>query len=402
MKQVTQAIPITAYSAVTSCGLGNKPLFEALVLQRDCLEPLALFDTKSAVCVGEVRETLPEISDDFIRFKTRNAQLALATVDCEGQRIRHAVQCAIDKYGASRVGVVIGTSTSGMYETELAYETYLKSGTMPKNFDFLNQHAWGGTAGYLKNELGLSGPSYAISTACSSSSKAIASAQRLITTGVCDAVLAGGVDTICQLTLYGFSSLELVSEQPCTPLDQHRGGISLGEGGALLLLEKPSADFEACPQLLGCGESSDAYHMTAPHPDGAGAQAAMQIALQQAGLETGDIGYLNLHATGTKMNDASEMKAVHAVFGTDITCSGTKGTTGHTLGAAGAIESIIALLALENGVLPGTSRLKQLDDDFKCRVLYKPEQVKVDKVMSNNFGFGGNNACLIFGRGSHV
>jgi 3-oxoacyl-[acyl-carrier-protein] synthase-1 len=141
--------------------------------------------------------------------------------------------------------------------------------------------------------------------------------------------------------------------------------------------------------------------MTAPHPDGAGAQAAMQMALKQAGLKTDDIGYLNLHATGTKMNDASEMKAVHAVFGADITCSGTKGTTGHTLGAAGAIESIISLLALEHGVLPGTNRLKQLDDNFKCRVLYKPEHVKVDKVMSNNFGFGGNNACLIFGRDLH-
>ncbi|MDX8378027.1 MAG: beta-ketoacyl-ACP synthase [Mariprofundales bacterium] len=401
MKYIAQAIPITAYSAVTDCGLGNASLFEAISTQRNCLKPLELFTIDSSACVGEVRESLPAIANDLMRFNTRNAQIALATLDSDNKLVRKAVQRAIAKYGADRIGVVIGTSTSGMYETELAYADYLASGEMPHNFDFLNQHAWGATADYLKNELGLFGPSYAISTACSSSSKAIASAQRLITTGVCDAVLAGGVDTICQLILYGFSSLDLISEKPCTPLDQDRQGISLGEGGALLLLEKPAADFAACPQLLGCGESSDAYHMTAPHPDGEGAQAAMQMALAQAGLNKGDIDYLNLHATGTIMNDVSEMKAVHAVLGTDIACSGTKGITGHTLGATGAIESVISLLALEHGLLPGTAGLKQLDERFKCQVLYKPEQAKANKVMNNNFGFGGNNASLIFGRGQY-
>lgn len=397
MKHSVQAIPVTAYSAVTACGLGNDVLFAALESQTSHLAPLQLFEVEQNVSVGEVRNVLPKIESRLARFNTRNAQLALATLDCENAKVRKAVQHAVEKYGAHRIGVVIGTSTSGMYETELAYESYLKQGHMPDNFDFLNQHAWGATADYIKAELGLAGPSYVISTACSSSSKAVASAQRMILAGVCDAVIAGGVDSLCQLTLHGFSSLELVTEQPCSPLDKDRVGISLGEGGGLLVLEKPAPEHKNCIQLLGCGESSDAYHMTAPHPDGEGAQAAMQAALNQAGFKAFDIDYLNLHATGTIMNDASEMRAVEAVLGTEIPCSGTKGITGHTLGAAGAMESIIVMLALERSLLPGTARLQHIDPAFKCNILQNPEKKDVKRVMSNNFGFGGNNASLIFG-----
>lgn len=399
MKQVPQSIPITAYSAVTACGLGNTPLYMALESGKNCLGPLELFHINIPTCVGEVREVLPEISESLRRFDTRNARLALATLNCEKGSVRHAVMHAIEQYGADRIGVVIGTSTSGIYETELAYEYFQDKQHMPEGFDFLNQHAWGATADYLKYELGLSGPAYAISTACSSSSKAIASAQRLIASGVCDAVLAGGVDSLCRLTLYGFSSLELLSEKPCTPLDKNRQGINLGEGGALLLLEKPDSQHADRPHLLGCGESSDAYHMTAPHPDGLGAQQAMHIALTQAGLSAKEIDYVNLHATGTLMNDASEMNAIKAVFETAVKCSGSKGITGHTLGAAGAIEAVISLLALEHRLMPGTAGLTQTDTAFAYDILEKSETVQAMRtVMSNNFGFGGNNASLIFGQ----
>jgi len=395
---IMQPMPITAYSAVTACGLGNKPLLEALQTTTSHLKKLSVFDADINALVGEVAAKLPCVSAEKKRFKTRNAQLALAALNCDGNSVRQAVMRAVEKYGADRVGVVLGTSTSGMHETELAYTTYLKSGGMPESFDFICQHAWGATADFLKEELGLQGPSYAISTACSSSSKSIASAQRLIDAGVCDAVLAGGVDSLCQLTLYGFSSLDLVADSPCTPLDENRVGISLGEGSGLLLLERPSHEYQNCLHLLGYGESSDAYHMTAPHPEGEGAKAAMLEALAKSGLKAEAIGYLNLHATGTRMNDASEMKAVEQVFPHGISCSGTKGVTGHTLGAAGAIESIISLLAIEHAMLPGTMGLTNIDKAFKMPVLKKTKHQKVNTVMTNNFGFGGNNASLIFGR----
>ncbi|MCK5924191.1 MAG: beta-ketoacyl-[acyl-carrier-protein] synthase II, partial [Methylococcales bacterium] len=259
-------IPITACSTISACGLGTAALHKGVISGKHCLHPPRLIDIDFPAFVGEVQDKLPEINPDLARFASRNARIALAALNHEPDGLRAALQKASNQYGSHRIGVVIGTSTSGIFETENAYQYLAEAGQIPDSYSFPHQHAWVATAQFLKHELALEGPCYAISTACSSSSKTIACAQRLIVSGVCDAVLAGGVDSLCRLTLLGFKSLDLVAEQPCTPLDQNRSGISLGEGAGLLLLEKPAPEFSDCVHLLGAGESSDAHHMTAPHP----------------------------------------------------------------------------------------------------------------------------------------
>ena len=393
-----QPVFITAYMAVTACGVGKKPLLDALLKQRSALKPARMIKLDFLTYTGEVESALPEIRGDLKPYDTRNARIALAALDCEDGAFRKAVVAAVDRYSAERVGVIIGTSTSGIYETELAYQAEVATGKWPESFDFKHQHAWVATAEFLKKELELRGPCYAISTACSSSGKAVAAGQRMIETGICDAVVVGGVDSICHLTLHGFNSLELTSEQPCTPLDRDRNGISLGEGAGLLLVER-EATVDTSASLVGYGESSDAYHMTAPHPDGEGSAQAMRSALAMAGLQAEAIGYVNLHATGTRLNDQSEMRAMASLFGQETPCSGTKAVTGHTLGAAGAVEAVITLLALEHAFAPGTCGIRHVDDEFTNRVLTESVQLPdIRYVMNNNFGFGGNNVSLIFAK----
>ena len=392
-------LPITACSVFSACGLGTQSLYAALLDGQHCLHPPRLFAIDFPAYCGEVAsDLLPKLKPSLQEFSTRNARIALATINHPADGLRSAVAQAVDRYGAQRVGIVLGTSTSGIYETEKAYVWLKEHGQVPASFSLPSQHSWVATARFLQAELGLEGPCYVISTACSSSSKSLASAQRLIATGVCDAVLTGGVDSLCRLTMYGFKSLDIMSEQPCTPLDKDRNGISLGEGAGLLLLEKPHKNFSGCVHLLGCGESSDAHHMTAPHPEGKGAVIAMHEALAQAGITAQDIDYVNLHATGTVLNDSAEMLAMDQVFGPELHCSGTKGLTGHTLGAAGGIETIITWLSLKHGFRPGTCNLKQVDAAFHCSVNRDSEtDVPVAFTMNNNFGFGGNNTSVILG-----
>jgi 3-oxoacyl-[acyl-carrier-protein] synthase-1 len=392
-------LPITACSVFSACGLGTQSLYGALLDGQHCLHTPHLFDIDFPAWCGEVAdELLPELEPSLQEFSTRNARIALAAVNHPADGLRNAVQQAIERYGAKRVGIVLGTSTSGIYETENAYNYLEEHGRVPALFSLPSQHSWVATARFLATELGLEGPCYVISTACSSSSKALASAQRLITTGVCDAVLTGGVDSLCRLTMHGFKSLDIMSERPCTPLDKDRSGISLGEGAGLLLLEKPHDAFSQCVHLLGYGESSDAHHMTAPHPEGKGAVTAMREALARAGITAEDIDYVNLHATGTVLNDRTEMLAMEQVFKSGLHCSGTKGLTGHTLGAAGGIETIITWLSLIQGFKPGTCNLNQLDPAFSCTVKRDSEtNVPVAFTMNNNFGFGGNNTSVVLG-----
>jgi 3-oxoacyl-[acyl-carrier-protein] synthase-1 len=394
-----QPIYITAYTAVTACGLGNEALRDALIQQRCCLEPPRLIQTEFQTFTGEIDEPLPKISESLKGYDTRNARIALAALDCEGRRFRNAIREAMARYGTRRVGVIIGTSTSGIYETELAYMSLAKHDSFPPNFNFKQQHAWLATADFVKRELGLEGVCYAISTACSTSGKAVAAGQRLIETGICDAVIVGGVDSICHMTLYGFNSLELTSEQPCTPLDRDRDGISIGEGAGLLLLEKERRRPDDA-LLIGYGESSDAYHMTAPHPEGEGSARAIRMALLTAGIKPNQLDYVNLHATGTKLNDASEMQAMATVFDPEVPCSGSKGITGHTLGAAGSIEAVICLIALQAGFAPGTCGVRKVDSAFSSHILVENLAMpSIRRVMSNNFGFGGNNVSLVFAAG---
>ena len=393
-------LPITAFSSITNCGVGNEALYRGLLSGRTALKKPVLFSTDFPAYTGEVdAQLLPTIDPALQAYETRNARIALAALNHAPDQLREMINNAVQRYTARRIGVVLGTSTSGIYETENAYIALQNQAGVPPQYHFAQQHVWAATAQYLQRELKVAGPCYVISTACSSSSKSIAAAQRLIAADVCDAVLAGGVDSLCRMTLQGFSSLGLVSESACTPLDQARDGISLGEGAGLVLIERPAKQHENCLHLLGSGESSDAHHMTAPHPEGKGAILAMQKALAQANLRAEDIDYLNLHATGTPKNDQAEMIAVEKVFGEKVYCSGSKGLTGHTLGAAGGVEAVMTLLSLQHGFRPGTCGLKQVDSSFSCQVLRDSERnVNLNAAMSNNYGFGGNNASLIFGR----
>jgi 3-oxoacyl-[acyl-carrier-protein] synthase-1 len=349
--------------------------------------------------VGVDAVTLPA---QLAAFDCRNNRLAQLGLMQDG--FADAVHAAIKKYGAQRIGVFLGTSTSGILQTELAYrQRDPDSGALPADFNYGKTHNTFSVADFTRNYFGLTGPAVVISSACSSSAKVFSSARRMIDAGLIDAAIVGGVDTLCLTTLYGFNSLGLISEQLCRPYDAQRNGLSIGEAAAFALLERPpehpqenlSAD---AVLLLGIGESSDAYHMSSPHPDGLGARMAMQDALKMAGLQPSQIDYINLHGTATQNNDEAESKAVSALFGRNTACSSTKGATGHTLGAAGGLEAVICALALQHGLLPAGINTEQLDPAMDLDYLLNNREQPVARVLSNSFGFGGTNCSLIFGR----
>ncbi len=388
-------VAITAWQCVTSAGCGVGSLRAALSANVPCLAPIGLFPLPYETVVGEYAGELPAIAPELSAYACRNARLALLALNTGDFRAR--LREAAARHGRDRVAVILGTSTSGIYDSERAYSHFLAQGKMPPDFDFLHQHAIQATAGFLALELGLKGPVYAISTACSSSAKALGSAQRMLLSGVCGAAVVAGVDTLCRLTLRGFHSLELVSATPCRPMDAEREGISIGEAAALLLLENAGPDNRHSPRLLAVGESSDAHHMSAPEPQGRGAEAAMRAALRLAGLDAGDVGYVSLHATATRLNDLAEARAVARVVG-QAPCSGVKGIFGHTLGASGALETIVTLEALRGGELPGTCGLRRPDPECPVEVLRRPEAGDVRFALCNAFGFGGSNASVLLAR----
>lgn len=389
---------ITAYQCVSAAGDDTEALWRGLRANRPALRPIELFPLPFETLVGEVRAELPAIRPTLRRYDCRNARLALKALNQGG--FRSVVEKAAERHGPARLGVVLGTSTSGIYDSEAAYRHFLAAGRMPEDFNFMHRHAAQATAEFLRDELGLEGPCYAISTACSSSAKALGAGQRLLASGFCDAVLVAGVDSLCRLTLRGFHSLDLIAPGPCAPFDRRRRGINIGEAAALLLLESADAAPAHHPRLLAVGESSDAHHMSAPHPEGRGAVTAMRRALHAAGLRAENIDYVNLHATATPLNDLAESKAVAAVFGDRAPCSGVKGWLGHTLGAAGAVEAVVSLLALEKGCIPGTAGLTEADPECACRIVAEPRfGVPLRHVLSNAFGFGGNNASVLLRAG---
>lgn len=341
--------------------------------------------------VGRYRGELPPFPPRNEKFDSRNNRLLLLALD----EIRPAVEAALARVGAHRFGIVIGTSTTGILEGEAAFAAFLRDGAFPPAFHYAQQEI-GLAAPFLARHLGTSGPAYTVSTACTSSAKAIAAARRLLRSGVCDAVLAGGADVLCKLTVAGFTALESTTAEICNPLSRNRRGINLGEGAALMLLSGAPAAIE----VLGCGESSDAHHISAPDPAGRGAEIAMRAALADAGLEPQDIGYLNLHATATSKNDLMEAQAVSRVFPQGVPCSGTKPLTGHTLGAAGATEAAFCWLALQgDGGLPPHVWDGQADPELPPLVLARPgDRFGARRAcMSNSFAFGGSNACLLLG-----
>lgn len=299
--------------------------------------------------------------------------------------------------GAERIGVIMGTSTSSIGDVEAAYRNLAADGRMrspDQKPEVQNLHSPGL---FVAAVTGLTGPCMTISTACSSSAKVFASAARWIECGLVDAALVGGVDSLCLNTMYGFNSLELVSPEPCRPSDRDRRGISIGEAAGFALVCRPNLLPGEFPRLLGYGESSDAHHMSHPHPEGKGALDAIDQALGRAALSASDIGYVNLHGTASKANDAVENRALAARFGHHTLASSTKGWTGHTLGAAGILEAVIVLETMKTGVIPGTLNCENADPDFRFPVLQENAETPVQYALSNSFGFGGNNASLVFG-----
>lgn len=393
-------VAITAWQCLTAAGVGNRSLVEAMRANRCQLGPIRLMSLPFATVVGEYPGPLPEIPSQWRAYDCRNARFALAALEADG--FREQVEYACQRYGRGRVGLVLGTSTSGIHDSERAYDHFVQSGRMPADLNFIHRHAVQGTAEFLKNVLNLHGPWYAVSTACSSSAKALGSGQRLLQAGLCDAVLVAGVDTLCRMTLRGFHSLDLIAAGPCRPMDAARCGINIGEGAAMMLLERSSGPTRHHPHLLAVGESSDAHHMSAPDPEGQGAEAAMQQALKLAGITPDQVAYVNLHATATPLNDLSEAKAVARLFGDRPPCSGIKGLIGHTLGASGVVEVCATLLALQAGFLPGTCGLEQPETGLRLRLLFEPLACDPGGLaLCNAFGFGGSNASVLLGLGDN-
>jgi 3-oxoacyl-[acyl-carrier-protein] synthase-1 len=387
------------FTATSCIGKGVRATFESLLEQRSGLTSCKFETVDIKTHIGEVagvdEEQLPE---RLRQFDCRNNRLAELGLKQDG--FLEAVEQAVERWGRRRVGVILGTSTAGILQTELAYrERDPLTGALPSSFEYGTTHNSFSVADYIRRRCRLEGPAVAVCCACASSAKVFGSARRMLESGLIDAALVGGVDSLCLTTLYGFHSLQLSSSTPCRPFDAARDGISIGEAAAFALLEHaPDTLDGSSVLLLGIGESSDAYHMSAPHPEGLGARRAMQAALAAAALEPGDIDYINLHGTGTPSNDRSESQAVTGVFGPTTPCSSTKGATGHTLGAAGALEAVISALAIENGLMPGGVHTATVDPTLTALYLKKNRRTPIARVLSNSFGFGGTNCSLILGR----
>jgi 3-oxoacyl-[acyl-carrier-protein] synthase-1 len=392
---------LSHFTASSCLGLGLEPTLAALKAQQGGLQPCQ-FETVLDLntYVGEVpgadQAVLP---DALAAFDCRNNRVALLGLEQDG--FVDAVREAVARYGQRRVGVLLGTSTAGILQTEQAYRRRdSDSGALPADFIYRTAHNTYSVGNFVHRYFGLEGPAMVVSTACSSSAKVFASAARMIAAGLIDAAIVGGVDTLCLTTLYGFNSLELLSPRPCRPYATDRDGISIGEAAAFILLERaPTKVRDDDILLLGVGESSDAYHMSSPHPDGLGAQMAMQAALDSAGLGKSAIDYINLHGTATPSNDAAEGKAVAALFGDCVACSSTKGATGHALGAAGGLEAVISALALRHGFMPGSLHCEPPDPTIAIQYLAANRAQAPRRVLSNSFGFGGSNCSLLLGRG---
>lgn len=385
---------------MTSCiGRGLNQTLTAIRQQRSGLAPCTFDTVDLPIFIGEVNGVdATQIVPELAAFDCRNNRLAQLGLEQDG--FAEAVTAAIGKYGAERVGVFIGTSTSGILQTELAYRRRDPvTGALPADFHYGTTQNTFSVADFTRHYFGLTGPAVAVSSACSSSAKVFSSARRMMEAGLIDAAVVGGVDTLCLTTLYGFNSLGLLSTQACRPFDTQRDGISIGEAAAFALLERTPEHLDKnAVLLLGIGESSDAYHMSSPHPEGLGARMAMQGALKMANLNPAEIDYINLHGTATQSNDLAESKAVTAVFGNSTPCSSSKGATGHTLGAAGGVEAVICALALQHGLMPGGLNTSEIDPALGLNYLLDNREQPVSRALSNSFGFGGTNCSLIFGR----
>ena len=391
-----QQLSLSHFTVTSALGSGLEATLDALRARRSPLRPCDFETAALPTYIGAVDglDAHP-VGGAFAAYDCRNNRLAQLTLDQDG--FRAAVAKAVGRYGAARIGVFAGTSTAAIFETEQAFRRLdPATGALPPDFPYRETHNTFSIADFVQRALGLEGPAVSISAACASTAMTFAAASRMIEFGLCDAAVVGGVDSLCLTTLYGFHALQLTAEGPCRPFDAARDGISIGEAGGFALLERDGGDGSVL--LLGFGESSDAYHMSSPHPEGLGARRAMEKALTAAGLRPSDIDYVNLHGTATKVGDAAEDRAVAELYGRTTPCSSTKGLTGHTLGASGVVEAVISALSILHGFIPASPTTQTVDPKLESRYLSEGAEQKLRRVMSNSFGFGGGNCSLIFGR----
>jgi 3-oxoacyl-[acyl-carrier-protein] synthase-1 len=390
-------LAIGSYTATSAAGIGNAATRESIARRTSGLRrndfPGCDLDTWIGRVPAVESVALPEGCEALL---SRNNQLAWLGLQQDG--MLDSVVALRDRIGATRIGVVMGTSTSSIGRTEEAYAHLLPSEEMMPEYRQPQVHNLHSPGIFIAAVTGIEGPSMTISTACSSSAKVFASAARWISHGLVDAVLVGGVDSLCLSILYGFNSLELISRSPCRPFDRRRDGINIGEACGYALVAKAELLPDAKLSLLGYGESADAYHMAHPHPEGEGALIAIDRALERAQLDAASIDYVNLHGTATPANDRIENHILAKRFSGKTLASSSKGWTGHALGAAGILESVISFQAMEHGLVPGTLNCEELDQDMAFPVTTENVETQVHYALCNSFGFGGNNASLIFGR----
>ncbi len=380
-------LPITGYSVCNALGGDREAVLGRLAKAERGLGPVP-FALPFPTVTGAVRSELPELPSALAAWQNRPTRIAQQLVN----QLESVLARARERWRPERIGIVLGTSTSGADATERAYAHFLAEGALPSDYDFQKQHTFGALVDVLGKLTGAQGPRWVVSTTCTSSAKPFGSARRLIHGGMLDAVIVGGIDTLCAMTLSGFHALGALSSTACKPFSGERNGINIGEGGALLLIEREG---EGPALLEGVGESSDAYHISAPHPEGLGAQLAMERALAEAGLEPADIDHINAHGTGTPLNDAAEGKAITTVFGDEVPVVSTKGYTGHTLGGAGAIECAISVMCMEEGLIPASPGVEPQDSKITINVAREVVRTPLRRVLSNSFAFGGNNVSVL-------
>ena len=389
-----RAVPLVlaAYTASCAAGSGRRAILESLRARRSGLAANTFTEAPLDTFIGRVADIESQpLPAHLALWECRNNRLAWHGLQQDG--FFDAVRMAREKHGPSRVAVVLGTSTSSIGATEEGYRRLTPDGQYPEELRRPPVHTVHSLGSFVQDALGLTGVAVTVATACSSSAKVFPQAERLMRLGLADAAVVGGVDTLCYSVLFGFNALELVSAEPCRPFDPERKGISLGEAAGFALLERAGSG----PRLLGYGESSDAHHMSSPHPEGLGARNAIQDALARAGLTPRDIDYINLHGTASQKNDEVEARLVATLFPESTRASSTKGWTGHVLGAAGILEAVISLLSLEHGFTPGTLNTRELDAACGPQIRLENGDGRVRNVMSNSFGFGGSNCVLLFG-----
>jgi len=378
---------VTGYSMLSALGATRGEHLGALIEGRTGLRPAERplpFET----AVGRVDAVLPELPAELEPRSTRIARMAAHLTEGLDEPLRRARE----RYRPERIAILLGTSTAGAETTEAAWGKYVANGAFPDGYDFQKQHTFGAVLHVVSALSGARGPAWMVSTACTSSGKPFASAKRLLSAGLIDAAIVGGVDTLCTMTLLGFQSLQALDYAVCRPFHVDRGGINIGEGGCFAMVEREG---DARVLVTGVGETSDAYHISAPHPEGRGARAAMAEALAQAGLRPEDVDHVNAHGTGTRLNDDAEAKAINALLPKGVPVVSTKGYTGHTLGAAAALEFAFAACAVEEGWIPPSLGAEGRDPAIDLDLPTEVRHGRYRNVISNSFAFGGNNVSLL-------